>query len=366
MELFFIPNKETEYNVLDYAKLNTPNSPYSNNAPTDQWTWVHTAKQNGTTLKVYKNGKPYQTISEKPWIVVQTPGAALGYNIVEWVKGKSKESAPHFRAHQVILKDKGAFSIRLIRANGTEGIHPGYREARPIKEINPLVLFLVSLVPFLGGCLIAGIRAWHTRSQFKGTSASSVPEQHLAVHCLRARTAPLRESAGRGRFPCRRTKLNAVAGGALGHDRGGSQGRALPWNGEEGEGRANNHESLFPAHFGRYHEPFLGGGAVFFRLAPTLARLTDVNEELILTYAAVRDQAEDLVECLRAHPNSSEHYYQVRATDPAMLSDLERAARMRIYLNKTCYNGLHRVNRAGRFNVPYGRYAHPRTYTMQP
>ncbi len=113
-----------------------------------------------------------------------------------------------------------------------------------------------------------------------------------------------------------------------------------------------------PKRFGTYHEPFLGGGAVFFALTPARAILSDVNADLIGTYTAVRDDVDALVRELTHHAAEEEHFYQVRAQQPAMMSDVASAART-IFLNRTCFNGLYRVNRRGEFNVPFGRYANP-------
>ncbi len=118
---------------------------------------------------------------------------------------------------------------------------------------------------------------------------------------------------------------------------------------------------LFPDEIGSYHEPFLGSGAVFFRLCPRLGgevHLSDRIEDLILTYRAVRDDVAGVIRCLRRHVYDREHYYRVRAQNPARLSPAGRAARL-IYLNRTGFNGLYRVNRSGRFNVPFGRYVNP-------
>ncbi len=123
-----------------------------------------------------------------------------------------------------------------------------------------------------------------------------------------------------------------------------------------------------PAAFRRYHEPFLGSGALYFHLwntgrIATPARLTDNNAELIGAYRAVRDDVEGLIERLQEHAASHgrEHYYAVRALDrgPQPLAPVAQAARM-IYLNRTCYNGLYRVNRQGYFNTPLGSYTAPR------
>jgi DNA adenine methylase len=114
-----------------------------------------------------------------------------------------------------------------------------------------------------------------------------------------------------------------------------------------------------PSTFERYFEPFLGGGAVFFGLQPQTAILSDSNSELMLTYRVVRDRPDDVIRELGAHENTLEHFQRVRAQLPADLSEVARAARF-IYLNRTCYNGLYRVNRKGAFNVPFGAYKSPR------
>lgn len=113
-----------------------------------------------------------------------------------------------------------------------------------------------------------------------------------------------------------------------------------------------------PQNFGRYHEPFLGGGAVFFALRPRQAVLSDVNRELIECYTAVRDSVEDVIGALKNHRYEREHYYAVRSQNPTALPAAERAART-IFLNRTGFNGLYRVNRSGQFNVPFGRYTNP-------
>lgn len=124
-------------------------------------------------------------------------------------------------------------------------------------------------------------------------------------------------------------------------------------------------ERAFPSWPGTYFEPFLGSGAVFFGLGvgggKNPARLSDANSHLINAFRAVRDQPAPLVEALRHHASlhSREHYYQVRARGLGHGSEIERAA-VFIYLNRTCFNGLFRLNRAGAFNVPMGRYINPR------
>jgi DNA adenine methylase len=109
-----------------------------------------------------------------------------------------------------------------------------------------------------------------------------------------------------------------------------------------------------------YFEPFIGGGAVFFALAAQnrfrRACLSDQNRELIETYRAVRDDVKAVIKELAAMPHAEDEYYRIRASRPR--KPAKRAARM-IYLNRTGYNGLYRVNRSGKFNVPFGRYKNP-------
>ncbi|MBI5060012.1 DNA adenine methylase [candidate division KSB1 bacterium] len=109
----------------------------------------------------------------------------------------------------------------------------------------------------------------------------------------------------------------------------------------------------FPPRFNKYVEPFVGGGALFFDLAPDAALLADSNAELVNCYRVVKTRAKQLIEILQDVPVSSVEYYEIRQLDPNELDSLSRAARL-IYLNKTCFNGLYRVNRFGQFNTPYG------------
>jgi DNA adenine methylase len=117
-----------------------------------------------------------------------------------------------------------------------------------------------------------------------------------------------------------------------------------------------------PNRFAGYHEPLMGGGALFFALASaqafSRATLSDVNPHLMDVYLALRDDVDGVIAALRQHEYSEAHYYQVRALRPEDLPLAARAARI-IFLNKTCYNGLYRENRAGQFNVPFGRYRNP-------
>ena len=114
-----------------------------------------------------------------------------------------------------------------------------------------------------------------------------------------------------------------------------------------------------PPRLRRYHEPFVGGGALFFAVRPSRAVLSDSNGELVHCYQQVRDGVYGVLDVLARHVYERTHFEAVRALEPSRLSAAERAARF-IYLNKTCFNGLWRVNRAGRFNVPFGRYKNPR------
>lgn len=119
-----------------------------------------------------------------------------------------------------------------------------------------------------------------------------------------------------------------------------------------------------PKKFGRYYEPFVGGGALFFELQNSKSTINDFNTELILTYKSIRDNLDQLVQLLKQHEqnNSSEYYYEIREWDRNGIIDnknnVERAARF-IYLNKTGFNGLFRVNSQNQMNTPYGRYKNP-------
>ncbi len=112
-----------------------------------------------------------------------------------------------------------------------------------------------------------------------------------------------------------------------------------------------------------YCEPFVGGGAVLFELQPQKAIVNDINSDLILVYTVIRDDVEELIKLLETYPNEEQFYYDFRNIDRdpvkyGKLSSLEKAARI-IFLNKTCYNGLYRVNNSGEFNSPFGRYKNP-------
>ena len=126
-------------------------------------------------------------------------------------------------------------------------------------------------------------------------------------------------------------------------------------------------DQRLPKKISYYVEPFIGGGAVLFDKQPQYARINDYNEELINVYRVVKDNPNELIKELVVHEEKneqlgSEWFYHVRGLDRESnfdeLSNVEKAARI-IYLNKTCFNGLFRVNSAGQLNVPYGRYKHP-------
>lgn len=124
-------------------------------------------------------------------------------------------------------------------------------------------------------------------------------------------------------------------------------------------------EPLVPRRMGAYHEPFLGGGALMLALLSSRPGLrcsgSDANADLVCAYAAARDRADDLVSALRAHEagylaDPDAYYYRMRDSSPR--GTVQRAARL-LFLNRTCYNGLYRVNSRGRFNVPHGKYEKP-------
>ena len=114
-----------------------------------------------------------------------------------------------------------------------------------------------------------------------------------------------------------------------------------------------------PASYGRYIEPFFGGGAMFFALQPENAVISDSNPELINMYREVADHVENVIRCLDRYENTSEMFYAVRNQEWTALPKVEAAART-IFLNRTCFNGLYRVNKQGQFNVPYGKYKNPK------
>lgn len=120
---------------------------------------------------------------------------------------------------------------------------------------------------------------------------------------------------------------------------------------------------LLPNKITAYCEPFVGGGALLFSLQPKIAYVNDINNELIRVYEVIKNDVEALIVALQGFKNESEYFYAVRDWDRDkakydLLPDVEKAARI-IYLNKTCYNGLFRVNNSGEFNSPFGNYRNP-------
>lgn len=113
-----------------------------------------------------------------------------------------------------------------------------------------------------------------------------------------------------------------------------------------------------PLKYNVYFEPFIGGGAFYFAIAPKKAVIADINDDLINVYEIVRDYPEELMESLSKYINDKDFYYEVRSQDQNKLSEIERAARL-VYLNRTCFNGLYRVNKKGQFNVPFANYKNP-------
>jgi len=137
----------------------------------------------------------------------------------------------------------------------------------------------------------------------------------------------------------------------------------VKWAG--GKSKVINQLSRYiPKSFNNYHEPFVGSGALFFYLVPnliirnTMAYLSDSVEELINLYQVIKNNVEDLIRISKEHKYEKEYYYRVRSLNPTKMSDVERASRI-LYLNKTCFNGLYRVNKKGEFNVSFGDYVDP-------
>ena len=122
-------------------------------------------------------------------------------------------------------------------------------------------------------------------------------------------------------------------------------------------------QPLLPKRITAYCEPFVGGGALLFHLQPNVAYVNDINSDLIGVYTVIQNNVEQLISILSAFKNEAEEFYAVRDWDRDRdkydsLSETEKAARI-LYLNKTCYNGLDRVNNAGEFNSPFGNYRNP-------
>ena len=123
--------------------------------------------------------------------------------------------------------------------------------------------------------------------------------------------------------------------------------------------RENN---LYPKNFNpevnTYYEPFVGGGAVFFELIPQKSVLSDLNSELVKTYNVIKKDPESLIKSLKKHKHNKEYFLKIRSRNTLKLSDLEIASRF-IYLNRTAFNGMYRVNKQGKYNVPFGSHKNP-------
>lgn len=127
----------------------------------------------------------------------------------------------------------------------------------------------------------------------------------------------------------------------------------LKWAGGKTQLLSELHKYV-PNNFNKYIEPFIGGGAMFFSLNPHESIIADSNEELVITYRQVKNAVEEIIQHLETFEHNEEFYYNLRSLNPNKLEHSYRAARL-IYLNKTCFNGLYRVNKKGQFNVPYGK-----------
>ena len=114
-----------------------------------------------------------------------------------------------------------------------------------------------------------------------------------------------------------------------------------------------------PKSYGKYIEPFIGGGALFFALNSKSAVIADSNPELINLYKVIASDVESLIKELKTHKNDEDYFYEMRGIDETKLTPIQAAART-IYLNRTCFNGLYRVNKSGKFNVPFGSYINPK------
>lgn len=124
-----------------------------------------------------------------------------------------------------------------------------------------------------------------------------------------------------------------------------------------------NIPSSFDKETNTYYEPFIGGGALLFDILPHHGVINDSNEELINLYKVVKNDVDSLIREVSSYPYDKDFYYSIRELDrregfPDFLSDIKRAART-LYLNKTCFNGLYRVNKKGQFNTPFGKYSNP-------
>ncbi|MGW9133775.1 DNA adenine methylase [Streptomyces sp. NPDC055681] len=156
---------------------------------------------------------------------------------------------------------------------------------------------------------------------------------------------------------CRLPAVTTMGLQTMSSTRAGEGRSFLKWAG--GKTRyADQLAAMAPPYTGRYFEPFMGSAALFFELGPAQAALSDANGELVVCFQQVAEAPEKIMALLDEMPNTREYFNEVRSRDVNVLSEAERAARV-IYLNKTGFRGLWRVNRKGQFNVPYGAYDRP-------
>lgn len=141
----------------------------------------------------------------------------------------------------------------------------------------------------------------------------------------------------------------------------------LKWVGGKGQ-LLSELKKRIPENVARYYEPFIGGGALYFNYQPRHAYISDLNSELIDAYTVIRDDVDSLIKCLKKHHYNEEYFYSVRNVDRNSAfkkwSAAKRAARL-IFLNKTCFNGLYRVNSKGYFNTPFGQYTNPKILDIE-
>jgi DNA adenine methylase len=123
-----------------------------------------------------------------------------------------------------------------------------------------------------------------------------------------------------------------------------------------------------PKQFNRYFEPFIGGGALFFTLQPEQGYISDINEELVNLYKVIQSDVQALIDELASHENTENYFFSIRNIDRTPEYEnwtaVQKASRF-IFLNRTCFNGLYRVNSRGEFNVPYGRYKNPQLVNVE-
>jgi len=135
----------------------------------------------------------------------------------------------------------------------------------------------------------------------------------------------------------------------------------VKWAGGKGQ-LLTELQSRMPQEYGAYYEPMVGGGALFFSLRPANATLVDANFDLMRLYRIIRDSPDALIEDLQTHQNTKQYFDELRMEDRTpsydSWSDVRKASRT-LFLNRTCFNGLYRVNKSGQFNVPYGKYVNP-------